>query len=170
MRPASTRSFPLSKFFDRYDPDLAGVSTGMTVGPDGNLWIAITGAAGTKSTNAIMRLTPGGRYTYFPLPFKPFINRGFELVTRPSTKTIYFTQPEDGVVGRFRPPSGRCRVPRLVGASAQRAEKRLQRANCSTGAVKGPTGASSTVVSQRPAAGRTFDAQTHVYLKTRHRR
>jgi len=161
--------FSLPKFFDRYDPSLTGASTGLTVGPDGNLWIAITGAAGTKSTNAMMRLTPGGRYTYFPLPFKPFINRGFELVTRPATKTIYFTQPEDGVVGRFRPPSGRCRVPRLVGAPAGRVAKRLKRANCSLGALDGPHGAHAEVVAQHPKAGRKLAALSHVYLKARRR-
>ncbi len=160
---------PLSKFFDRFNPDLFGASTGMTVGPDGNLWIAITGAAGTKSTNAIMRLTPSGRFTYFPLPFKPFINRGFELVTRPSTKTIYFTQPEEGVVGRFRPPTGTCKVPKLTGRDAKVAIRRLRKANCSVGATNGPEGSNAEVVDQHPRAERKLDAESHVYLRTRPR-
>jgi len=159
--------YALPKFFDHYDAELTGATTGITVGPDRNLWIAVTGAAGTKSTNAIMRLTPGGRYTYFPLRFKPFINRGFELVTRPSTKTIFFTQPESGLVGRFRPPAGHCDVPELIGRPAQRAASLLEKARCSLGALSGPLGPHAKVVSQRPSAGRKFDALTHVSVRTR---
>lgn len=68
---------------------------GVTLGPDGNIWVANGGGA-----NAISRVTPTGTVTNFPLP-TPGSNPRFIVVG--SDGNLWFTQQSSNKIGRMTP-------------------------------------------------------------------
>lgn len=75
-------------------PDLAA-PYGVTLGPDGNIWVANGGGA-----NAISRISPTGTVTSFPLP-TPGSNPRFIAVG--SDRNLWFTQQASNKIGRITP-------------------------------------------------------------------
>lgn len=78
------------------------------------------------------------------------------------SRTVTFTPRP-----RQRPSAGRrtCRVPKLKGATLRSARKRLRRAHCTVGKVRGERGRSARVVRQHPKPGRRLPAGAKVTVK-----
>ena len=82
---AAITDFPLS----------SGVTApgGITTGPDGNLWVALSG------TDRLARVTPTGTVTEFVVPREPF-----EITS--SGGSVWFTEPTGDRIGRINPSAG----------------------------------------------------------------
>jgi len=70
------------------------------------------------------------------------------------------------VVSTTAPPVPKCKVPRLVGKTLDRARRMIRAARCSMGRIRRVRAkrARGRVVSQKPRAGRVFAARTRVNL------
>jgi streptogramin lyase len=79
-------------------PATAAGSRSITRGPDGNIWLT-TIAAGVNEQEWIVRITPAGEVTPFPLPK----HRGPESITAGPDGNLWFTEFWSGTLGRMTP-------------------------------------------------------------------
>ena len=76
-------------------PNSTGRPQGMAAGPDGNLWVTLTG--GSK----VVRITPDGKITDFAVP----VPKGHLLqgITAGPDGNVWFTSPTDNTIRRISP-------------------------------------------------------------------
>jgi streptogramin lyase len=79
----------------------AGQLLSITVGSDGNLW---TAPWGTGEFDIIIRLTPTGNVTTFPIPWQAgtLAHGAWSLATGPDGN-VWFTDPDNKRIGRITP-------------------------------------------------------------------
>jgi virginiamycin B lyase len=68
---------------------------GITAGPDGNLWFC------ANASNRIVRLTPAGTFTEYPIP-NAFPLGGPSSITTGPDGALWFTETDGNVGGRIR--------------------------------------------------------------------
>jgi hypothetical protein len=87
--------FPVTGFAGSPGP------TGITAGPDGNLWFTIIGEGGTV-IDQIGRISPAGAITYFHLPSGSNPANSLEITTGPDGN-LWFTEVSRPAIGRITP-------------------------------------------------------------------
>lgn len=87
------------------------VITGMTAGPDGNLWVLASDYPGLDVNGAVVRVTPDGEATDFPLPDQN--DQALGGITAGSDGNVWFTVGNklgqitpDGTITKIPVPSG----------------------------------------------------------------
>ena len=85
------------------------IPSGITAGPDGNLWFTYAGTIGPGADGVgnIGRITPSGRIRQFPIPTAISTTEGIpQAITAGPDGNLWFTEQGTGKIGRIT-PSGR---------------------------------------------------------------
>jgi virginiamycin B lyase len=145
---------------------------GVTVGPDGNVWVTeLDGGriARVSPTGVLTQFGPHGAVTGINAGVPPHVLGGPEAIVSGPGGALWFTLHDAGAIGRIFPPAP-CRVPRLTGETIGRATQLLESAGCLLGKVRNvapPAGkhrpAGAVVVGQ-PKVGTVLPGQSLVAL------
>lgn len=141
---------------------LRGPAEGPIVGVPGALWVAMRHPT-EPGRHYLARVVPGGAIRY--------VEVGAELVRLAGAGGDVVHGLEDGGRAVVRvapdPPPARCVVPRLRGLSVAGARRRLRRANCRLGRVRGHRRGGARVVGQSPRRGAVLTAGARVGVRVR---
>jgi virginiamycin B lyase len=130
----------------------------IVAGPDGNLWYTVGGGR-------VGRMTRKGLVTIFRTPSRAVAPGDLAVG---ADGNVWMTATR--AIVKIVPPHGRCVVPRLVGLRFASAKRRLQRANCTVGAVAAPRRAHRDrlfVQHQFPRRGARLPAESAVDVMLR---